>query len=52
MTKIKVSVIDPKTGKPRVGCFDSQEDVVKTSDNQTLAPEKIVKVFPKQEDKK
>lgn len=52
MTKIKVSIIDPKTGKPRVGCLDTQQDSVHTSDNQNVSADKIVKVFPKDAPKK
>ena len=52
MTRIRVSVNDPKTGKPRVGVVDPKQEGVKVSDGRVLPEQDIIKVFPKQGDKK
>lgn len=52
MTKLKVSVTDPKNNKKRVAVFDTKSKTVKTSDGQCLDEDAIEKVFPPDPPKK
>ena len=49
MTKTKVNIVDPETGKNRVGVHDDKTHIIKTSDRRELKPKntKVNQVFTK-----
>jgi len=52
MTKIKVSIKESEETKPRVAVLDTDTNSLHISNGKEISTEKIVKVFPKQGDKK